>query len=214
MRETSASDEKVHNEQHDQESKEADRVKPRLLVHACCGPCVTAVEEHLREAYDPVFYWYNPNIQPQQEYDKRLTSLRLFAERQNMVLVEDDGGEEEFAAAAVGHEEDPEGGERCIACYEMRLRKAIEYAAAHGFSYVTTALTISPHKSAETINAIGRRLADAAGIEFIGRDFAKDGGFKRSVELSRLHGLYRQSYCGCLYGLRMLEKKRQELKKS
>lgn len=176
--------------------------KPRLLLHLCCGPCGTAVIERLARDYDVTPYWFNPNVQPDEEYALRLeAALKLTAQWQLAMPVEE-GGTEEFAALAQGLEGLPEGGERCLRCYELRLRRAMAYAADNGFSHVAATLTISPHKSAEQINAIGLRLAEEAGLVFVTEDFKTAGGFERSVELSRRYGLYRQKYCGCLFSRR------------
>lgn len=176
--------------------------KPRLLLHLCCGPCGTAVIERLAPRYDVTPYWFNPNLQPAEEYAQRLeAALKLVAEL-GMAMAVVEGGTQEFAALTKGLEDAPEGGERCLRCYELRLRKAVEYAAANGFSHVAATLSISPHKSAAQINAIGVRLASEAGLTFVAEDFKEDGGFQRSIALSRQYGLYRQKYCGCQYSLR------------
>ena len=176
--------------------------KPKLLLHLCCGPCGTAVIERLSRDYDVTPFWFNPNIQPEEEYALRLeAALKLAAELQ-MALPKDHTGKEEFTELARGLENLPEGGERCLRCYELRLRRAMEYAREHGFTHVATTLSISPHKRVEDINAVGLRLAEEFLLTFVTEDFKENGGFARSVELSRQYGLYRQKYCGCVYSIR------------
>lgn len=176
--------------------------KPKLLLHLCCGPCATAVLERLAADYDITPYWYNPNIEPPEEHALRLESALKLASKLDLNMPIEDGGEETFAVLIRGLESDPEGGERCLRCYELRLRHAMQYAKDHGFTHVTTTLSISPHKSAAAINEIGLRLAREFGLTFLTADFKEAGGFARSVELSQQYGLYRQKYCGCLPSLR------------
>ena len=176
--------------------------KPKLLLHVCCGPCATAVLERLAAEYDVTPYWYNPNIQPPEEYALRLDSALKLTSELGLSMPLEEGGEEAFADLVRGLEAEPEGGERCLLCYELRLRQAMQYAKEHGFTHVTTTLSISPHKDAEAINEIGLRLARDFGLTFVAADFKQAGGFARSVELSKHHGLYRQKYCGCLPSLR------------
>jgi hypothetical protein len=169
-----------------------------LLLHVCCGPCGTAVVERLRADYDVTAYWHNPNVQPPEEYALRLEAALKLAAEVGLAMQVEEAGADEFAALVYGLEDLPEGGERCLRCYELRLRKTLEFAAENGFTHVTTTLSISPHKDAGQINTIGRRLADEFGLIFVDEDFKRDGGFERSVELARQYGLYRQKYCGCL----------------
>jgi hypothetical protein len=171
-----------------------------LLLHVCCGPCATAVIERLASQYDLSLYWYNPNIQPSEEFTRRLAAARELAARLGLELQVQTGGETEFAALAEGLEEEPEGGERCRRCYELRLRHTMAVAKEQGLPLVATTLTISPHKSAAVINEIGRRLAEETGVGFLEADFKQQDGFARSVQLSKEHELYRQKYCGCLFG--------------
>lgn len=176
--------------------------KPKLLLHVCCGPCGTAVLERLSRDYSVTAYWFNPNIQPAEEYTLRLEATMKVAAEFAVAMPIEEGGETEFAALSAGLEDLPEGGERCLRCYELRLRRAMQYARDNGFSHVACTLSISPHKSAEQINAVGLRLAEEFGLQFVAEDFKQQGGFSRSVELSRVLGIYRQKYCGCLYSIR------------
>jgi predicted adenine nucleotide alpha hydrolase (AANH) superfamily ATPase len=176
--------------------------QPRLLLHLCCGPCGTAVVEQLSPDYDLTLYWFNPNIQPAEEFALRLAAAQELAGRLGLTLHVQTGGEDDFAEVARGLEASPEGGERCRKCYELRLRQAMQAAREQDIPLVATTLSISPHKSAATLNEIGERLADKLGVHFLAADFQHDGGFARSVELSKEFGLYRQKYCGCLFSRR------------
>ncbi|MHB8997595.1 MAG: epoxyqueuosine reductase QueH [Armatimonadota bacterium] len=176
--------------------------KPKLLLHLCCGPCGTAVIERLAREYDVTPYWFNPNIQPDEEYALRLEAAMKLAAELQLALPQDHTGKDEFIELARGLEDLPEGGERCLRCYEQRLRRAMAYARENGFTHVAATLSISPHKRAEDINAVGKWLAEEFDLIFVAEDFKEAGGFARSVELSRQYGLYRQKYCGCVYSIR------------
>ena len=175
--------------------------RPRLLLHCCCGPCTTAVYERLARDFDVVCYWYNPNIQPAEEYRKRLDALRQLADATGMELLIEEGGEDEWAGAIAGLEDEPEGGRRCDVCFRLRLEKAAAKAAQLGCECFSTTLTVSPYKPAATINPIGEAAAEETGLKFLAADFKQRDGFKRSVELSKQYGLYRQKYCGCMYSM-------------
>lgn len=175
--------------------------KPRLLLHVCCGPCGTAVIERLARDFSVTAYWFNPNIQPEEEHALRLEAAMRVAAEFAVAMPVAAGGEKEFDLLAAGLEDLPEGGERCLRCYEFRLRRAMQYARNSGFSHVACTLSISPHKSAADINAIGLRLAEEFGLQFLVEDFKQQGGFSRSVELSRALRIYRQKYCGCLHSI-------------
>ena len=179
--------------------------RPRLLLHACCGPCSSAVLEQLCHYFDITILYYNPNIWPAEEYHRRETELERFvaeAHPLGVQVVEDRYEPAEFYAAARGLEAEPERGARCTACYRLRMRRAAEYAAAHGFDYFTTTLSISPHKDAARINQIGQALAAEYGVPHLPSDFKKKNGYLRSLQLSDEYGLYRQDYCGCVFSAR------------
>jgi len=186
--------------------------KPTLLLHACCGPCSSYVIEYISRFFQVTVFYYNPNIYPQEEYERRLSELENLlprfecAVRNNVKLVVSSYDPEEFYAAS-GTRENPElaheqeKGERCRRCYEFRLRKAHEYAAENGFDYFCTTLSISPFKDAGKINIIGSEIEsqNPDGPKWLFSDFKKKGGFLRSLELSEIYGLYRQTYCGCVF---------------
>ncbi len=177
--------------------------RPRLLLHACCGPCASSVLEALACRFEVALLFYNPNIRPEAEYDKRLFWLRRLLEETDLAgsvpLLAPGYEGEAFSAAAAGLENEPEGGRRCEACFRLRLQKTAEIAAAEGFEYFCTTLSVSPHKDARLINALGGELEKNLGVRWLPSDFKKRNGYLRSTELSARYGLYRQSYCGCGY---------------
>ena len=180
--------------------------RPTLLLHACCAPCSSAVLEKLTAHFKITVLFYNPNIYPEAEYQKREAELkRLISEMpctKEVALVDLPYVSEEFFTAVRGLEHIPEGGERCFACYKLRMEAAAKYAAGHHFDFFTTTLSISPLKNAEKLNEIGERLAAEYGIPYLNSDFKKRGGYQRSIELSHEYGLYRQDYCGCVFSRR------------
>ena len=175
--------------------------RPSLLLHSCCGPCSTAVLEVLCPHFAVTLLYYDPNIQPEAEYALRLENqLRVLRELHPEVALlpcEYDGAA--FTAAARGLEGEPEGGARCTACFRLRLEYTARAAAVGGFEFFCTTLSVSPHKDAERLNAIGAELGEKYGVRFLPCDFKKRDGYRRSIELSKSLGLYRQNYCGCLY---------------
>ncbi len=173
--------------------------RPRLLLHACCAPCSTHVVEVLKKDYDLAVLFYNPNIQPEEEYLMRLGEMKRFAQKSNLKLLEQEYDSEAWFELTRGLENELEGGKRCELCYKMRLEKAAQVAKEQGFEYLATTLSISPHKSAKKINQIGEEIVSRHGLKFLSEDFKKKDGFKKSVQLSKELGLRRQSYCGCIY---------------
>lgn len=178
-------------------------VRPKLLLHSCCAPCSSYVLEYLALYFDITIFYYNPNIAPREEFNRRAEEQqRLIREMPLSSTVEFIIGRydpSEFNAIAAGKENEPEGGERCFSCYRLRLEATAKLAAEKGFDYFTTTLSISPHKNADVLNAIGNELADAYRTHYLCSDFKKKNGYKRSCELSQIYHLYRQDYCGCIY---------------
>lgn len=176
---------------------------PRLLLHSCCAPCSSYTLEYLSRYFDITVLYYNPNISPRSEFDKRAAEqARLIAElpaRHKIKLVVSDYDYTEFLDIARGYEDCQEGGERCFRCYRMRLEKTAEKAKAEGFDYFCTTLSISPLKDSQIINKIGYETAEKYGVKWLPSDFKKKEGYKRSIELSREYNLYRQNFCGCAY---------------
>ncbi len=181
----------------------------KLLILSCCGPCSSYVCEYLANYFEITVFYYNPNIEPKEEYEHRLAEQeRLIAEMfpgRDVEVIEGAYEPEVYHACVAGFEDEPEGGARCERCFRLRLDAAARLAAERGFDYFTTTLTVSPHKNAPLINRIGEEAAAAAGVPFLNSDFKKKDGYKRSIELSREYGLYRQDYCGCVYSIREQE---------
>lgn len=185
---------------------------PRLLLHSCCAPCSSYTLEYLTEHFSVTVYYFNPNITPADEYSRRVEEQkRLIAElptRNPVSFVEGSYTPEDFFAAVKGLEHIPEGGERCFACYRLRLEKAAALAAAEGYDYFGTTLSISPYKNAPKLNDICEQLAAVYSVKPLPLDLKKRGGYKRSVELSAEYSLYRQDYCGCIFSKREAEERR------
>ena len=197
-------------------AKEMDRLiaslggeRPALLLHACCAPCSSAVLELLSKHFEVTVLYYNPNIAPEEEYRRREKELECFlpaAGYGDIRVIEQEYDPSEFYAAARGLESEPERGRRCTECYRLRLEKTAEYAAENRFPWFTTTLSISPQKDPARINGIGAELAEKYGVRFLTSEFRKRDGYKRSLELSREYGLYRQDYCGCAFSKAEREK--------
>ena len=182
--------------------QKAGRV-PRLFLHACCAPCSSYVLEYLSRFFSVTVFFYNPNISPKEEYEKRVSEIqRLISEMEfvhPVAFVEGEYKPEDFYEMARGLEDVPEGGERCFRCYRLRMEEAARLAEQGGYDYFTTTLSISPLKNAGKINEIGQELSQIYKVEHLPSDFKKKNGYKRSIELSHEYGLYRQNYCGCVF---------------
>ncbi len=182
-----------------------DRV-PTLFLHSCCAPCSSYVLEYLSQFFAITLFYYNPNIAPQQEYERRLSEQRMLLEqlpvKHPVRLIQGMYEPDRFYEQVKGLENEPEGGQRCFRCYELRLREAAALAQKGGFDYFTTTLSISPYKNAQKLHEIGECLAKEYGVAQLPSDFKKCGGYQRSVTLSGEYGLYRQDYCGCVFSRR------------
>lgn len=174
---------------------------PSLLLHACCAPCSSYCLEYLSQYFSITVLFYNPNISPAAEYQKRVDEIkRLISElpaKNKISLIEGRYLPEEFYTSVKGLENEPEGGKRCHVCYELRLHEAAVVAKELGYDYFTTTLSISPLKDADKLNEIGKKLSDEYAISYLYSDFKKKNGYRRSCELSTEYHLYRQDYCGC-----------------
>ena len=180
--------------------------RPRLLLHACCGPCSTSVLEYLTQHFDVTLLWYNPNLYPESEFNRRFEALVEVIEKMNLA------DRVEILAELWKHEDydrritpdlalEPEGGARCTECFRCRLLETAKLAKHYGYDYFCTTLTVSRHKDAIRINAIGEEIAKATGTAWLPSDFKKNDGETRSQQLSEQLGIYRQLYCGCQYSL-------------
>lgn len=176
---------------------------PTLLLHSCCAPCSSYVLSYLASYFHITLYYYNPNISPKEEYQKRVQEqMRLIRELPVRYPIRFEEGvydPERFFEMAKGMEDIPEGGERCFHCYELRQREAAIAAAQGGYDYFTTTLSVSPHKNAQKLNEIGLRLQEEYGVRYLLSDFKKKGGYLESIRLSKEYDLYRQNFCGCVY---------------
>ena len=185
---------------------EAEQRVPSLLIHSCCAPCSSYVLEYLSEYFKITVFYYNPNIYPESEYTKRIAEqqklIRDMEFRYPVSFLAGKYDKEKFYEMAAGMEDLKEGGARCMKCYELRLSEAARQAVAGGFDYFTTTLSISPMKNAQKLNEIGIRVGEEYGVKYLISDFKKKNGYKRSIELSKEYGLYRQDYCGCEFSMR------------
>lgn len=175
----------------------------KLLLHACCAPCSSAVLERLSSHFKITIFYYNPNIDKKEEYEKRVNELKKFINKYKtkyeVKLIEGRYDTNDFKKIAEGLENEPERGKRCYKCYNLRIEETAKVAEELGFKYFTTTLSLSPHKNANWINEIGENLNNKYNSTFLYCDFKKREGYKRSIELSREYDLYRQDYCGCIY---------------
>ena len=208
--------------------EENKNYRKKLLLHSCCAPCSSYVLEYLREYFDITVFFYNPNISSAAEYEKRVQEeIRLIeaynkqvtdGKFENMKSTEKAGMIEimeapydpsDFYDEIKGYEKCKEGGERCYKCFELRLRKSAKVAKERGFDYFTTTLTISPLKNADWLNEIGRKEGEKMEVLFLPSDFKKRDGYKRSIQLSKDFGLYRQDFCGCVFSKKEMDDKRR-----
>ncbi|MFV0529432.1 MAG: epoxyqueuosine reductase QueH [Lachnospiraceae bacterium] len=176
---------------------------PQLLLHSCCAPCSSYVLEYLTKYFEVTVYYYNPNIYPDTEYTKRVVEQRKFIEEKTfpypVTFIEGDFDKERFYEMAAPMHMLPEGSERCVGCYTLRLEETARLAKELEYDYFSTTLSISPMKNASVLNEIGQKLQEAYEVPYLFSDFKKKEGYKRSIELSKEYGLYRQDYCGCVY---------------
>ena len=174
----------------------------KLLLHSCCGPCSTQVIDFLKNDYDITIYYYNPNIDTDEEYQHRLSEQKRYCQIVGAPVVEDGYNSGDFLEKVKGFENEKEGGARCPICFKLRLQKTAQKAKALGFDIFGTTLTVSPHKNAEIINAIGKSVGHDEDIEFLEGNYKKQDGYKKSIEFSKKYNLYRQTYCGCKFSRR------------
>ena len=188
----------------------AEGRRPRLLLHGCCAPCSSYVLEYLSEIFDITLFYYNPNIAPREEFERRAAeAARLIREMGVPVALQVARYEPELWREAVrGLENEPEGGRRCEACFRLRLNKTAQAAKEGGYDYFTTTLSISPLKDAQLLCRLGGELSQPSGVPYLYSDFKKKGGYQRSIELSRIYSLYRQDYCGCAFSRAERERKK------
>ena len=191
-----------------------DRKVPKLLLHSCCAPCSSYVLEYLSDYFEITVFYYNPNIFPESEYTKRILEQQMLIQdmkvKHPISFLAGSYERNRFYEIAAGLEHLKEGGERCFKCYELRLEEAAKIAQEGEFDYFTTTLSISPMKNAEKLNEIGNKVGAKYGVSYLQSDFKKKNGFKRSIELSKEFGLYRQDYCGCEFSFRDRQREKKE----
>ena len=185
---------------------EDNKKTPKLLLHSCCAPCSSYVLEYLSNYFEITIFYYNPNISPYEEFQKRVEEQkRLIGElpvKNKINFIEGEYDNNYYEELINGLEQEKEGGSRCHICYKMRLQKTAKLAKTLGFDYFTTTLSISPYKNSKVLNEIGEKLQEDYSINYLYADFKKKEGYKRSIELSKKYNLYRQDYCGCKYSKR------------
>ncbi len=177
-------------------------MKEQVLCHACCAVCSAyPLQKIISDDYEPVLYFYNPNIYPKAEYERRLEELKKYCEKYNYNLIIDEDDEVVWQNFIKGYENEPEKGKRCKKCFEIRLDKTAQKAKELGVNKISTTLTVSPHKSSEMIFTVLSALKTKYCIEYLEFDFKKEDGFLKSMQTAKDENFYRQNYCGCRYSL-------------
>lgn len=187
--------------------------KKKLLLQVCCAPCSSAVVTRIREYFDIDIYFYNPNIYPAEEYNKRANVVKEFMGRidQGINVIIEKNDPNEYYDYVKNRKNEKEGSRSCYDCYYLRMKKTAIYAKEHNYDFFTTSLSISPHKNSAWINEIGEKLQNEYKINFLYSDFKKKEGYKKSIELSKEYELYRQDYCGCIYSFKERKLQNNEL---
>lgn len=175
--------------------------KSRLLLHVCCAPCTTLPAEELMKDFDVSVFFYNPNIFPSEEYDKRFSELKKLSKLMKFRIFEGPYNSYDWLEFIKGSEGDKENGERCRKCFLFRLEAAAKFARDSGFGFFSTSLNVNPFKNSDDILAVGEVVGKKFGVKFVFKDFDGWKGYKKSLELSKKYGLYRQNYCGCVFSL-------------
>lgn len=177
-------------------------MKPKLLLHICCGPCAIAILKELQEKFDLTAYYYNPNIHPKKEYEKRKADVAKMCKELDIPFVEGPYDPETWFELTKEYGHEPEGGKRCPVCFRMRLEKTAQYASENNFKYFGTTITSGRNKKADMINPIGMDLGKKYGVKFYQEDWKKKGRQEISSKLCREKDVYKQNYCGCVYSIR------------
>lgn len=178
--------------------------KHSILLHSCCAPCSSHVISVLKDYFDITILYYNPNISPIQEYEKRKQEQINFIKQLDcgIKIMDCDYDNDVYEECIKGLENEKEGGARCLKCFRLRLEKTAKLASTNNFDYFCTTLTVSPYKNSQVINSIGKELMDIYNVKWLYSDFKKEEGYKHSIALSKQYNLYRQDYCGCIYSIR------------
>lgn len=187
---------------------------PTLLLHSCCAPCSSYVLEVLSSFFKITIYYYNPNIAPIEEFQKRLSEEKRLVQEMNprypIEVIDGIYENDCFESAIDAYRNLKEGSARCFSCYRLRMESTAKLALRNHFDYFTTTLSVSPYKNSFEINKIGKDLEEKYGVPYLYADFKKKNGYKRSIELSIKYHLYRQNYCGCIYSKREMEERRKK----
>lgn len=178
--------------------------KKKILIHACCAPCSSEVIDFLKDIFDITILYYNPNIYPQEEYEKRYDQFTLLPYQFDLIKGKYEN--DKYYEAIKGYEDLGEFSQRCYKCFYLRMEECAKIAKENHFDYFTTTLSISPYKNSKRINEIGHELENKYNVNYLYSDFKKQEGYKKSIELSKEYGLYRQEYCGCVYSLEEKDK--------
>ena len=191
---------------------EKEDKKPRLLLQACCAPCSSSVLKRLKDYFDIDIYYYNPNIYPASELDKRVETVRALVDDMalDVGVIFPKNDPKDFYTSVGTRKDDIEGGESCYKCYRLRLEKTAQYAKENSYDFFTTTLSISPYKRSAWLNEIGEDLEKEYGIRYLYSDFKKKDGYKESIDLSKEYNLYRQDYCGCVFSFREMQEKKNK----
>lgn len=178
--------------------------KHSILLHSCCAPCSSHVISVLKDYFDITILYYNPNISPIQEYEKRKQEQINFIKQLDcgIKIMDCDYDNDVYEECIKGLENEKEGGARCLKCFGLRLEKTAKLACINNFDYFCTTLTVSPYKNSQVINNIGKELMNIYNVKWLYSDFKKEEGYKHSIALSKQYNLYRQDYCGCIYSIR------------
>lgn len=178
--------------------------KHSILLHSCCAPCSSHVISVLKDYFDITIFYYNPNISPIQEYEKRKQEQISFIKQLDcgIKIMDCDYDNDVYEECIKGLENEKEGGARCLKCFRLRLEKTAKLASINNFDYFCTTLTVSPYKNSQVINSIGKELMNIYNVKWLYSDFKKEEGYKHSIVLSKQYNLYRQDYCGCIYSIR------------
>ena len=182
----------------------------KMLLHSCCGPCSTVCIERLKEKYDLTIFYYNPNIEPKEEYEKRKEEQKKVCNYFEIPFVDFDYDNKLWHKAVKGLETEPEGGARCEKCFFFRLLKTAKFAKENDFDVFSTTLTVSPYKNTTIVNRAGKEVSEKEGIQFLEESFKKKDGYLRSVALAKDLDLYRQHYCGCMFAKIIQDKQMAE----
>ncbi len=183
--------------------------KETLLLHSCCGPCSSYVLSYLNKYFDITIVYYNPNIHPKKEYEKRFNEQKKVIKEMfnnEIKIMECSYDPSDYFDKVKGYEKAKEGGKRCHICYELRMEEVARLAKKYNFSYFTTTLSVSPYKDSKILNEIGKKLSEKYKVNYLCSDFKKHDGYKKSIEYSKKYNLYRQNYCGCIYSLNIENK--------